>query len=277
MLFASTQLAARIERAERSLIAAGVEACARRRPEVEVLMAPLAGGLAAWSGESSPFNKVVGAGFEGPLDETALAEVEGELSRRGAPVQFELSCLADPSIAASLTRRGYVLLGFENVLGRALEPERSPSSVLGIDDSLSPREELDAWLDVVITGFASPDTQGVASSESFPREVLKETHADMAAADGFVCFAARREGRLAGGASMRMTDGVAQLCGAATLPEHRRRGVQTALLEHRLGVAAAAGCELAIVTTQPGSKSQENVQRRGFELLYTRAVLVLAP
>jgi hypothetical protein len=38
-------------------------------------------------------------------------------------------------------------------------------------------------------------------------------------------------------------DGVAQLCGAATLPE-------------------------------PGSKSQENVQKRGFELLYTRAILV---
>ena len=37
------------------------------------------------------------------------------------------------------------------------------------------------------------------------------------------------------------------------------------------------GCDLAVVTTQPGSKSQENVQRRGFELLYTRAVLVLEP
>jgi hypothetical protein len=29
-----------------------------------------------------------------------------------------------------------------------------------------------------------------------------------------------------------------------------------------------------VVTTQPGSKSQENVQRLGFELLYTRAILV---
>ena len=30
----------------------------------------------------------------------------------------------------------------------------------------------------------------------------------------------------------------------------------------------------AVVTTQPGSKSQQNVQRRGFHLLYTRAILV---
>jgi hypothetical protein len=37
---------------------------------------------------------------------------------------------------------------------------------------------------------------------------------------------------------------------------------------------AAAGCDVAVVTTQPGSKSQQNVQRRGFDLLYARAVLV---
>jgi len=50
--------------------------------------------------------------------------------------------------------------------------------------------------------------------------------------------------------------------------------VQSALLAARLEIAGQAGCDVAVVTTQPGSKSQENVQRQGFELLYTRAVLV---
>jgi hypothetical protein len=31
---------------------------------------------------------------------------------------------------------------------------------------------------------------------------------------------------------------------------------------------------VAVVTTQPASRSQQNVQRRGFDLLYTRAILV---
>lgn len=53
--------------------------------------------------------------------------------------------------------------------------------------------------------------------------------------------------------------------------------VQTALLSARLADAAAAGCDIAVVTTQPGSKSQQNVQRRGFDLLYTRAILVKRP
>ena len=74
--------------------------------------------------------------------------------------------------------------------------------------------------------------------------------------------------------SGEIADGIAQLTGAATAPAHRRRGVQTALLSARLAVAAAAGCDLAVVTTQPASKSQQNAQRRGFALLYTRAILV---
>ena len=77
-----------------------------------------------------------------------------------------------------------------------------------------------------------------------------------------------------GGATMRIADGVAQLTGAATAPAHRRRGVQTALLSARLADAAAASCDVAVITTQPGSKSQQNAQRQGFDLLYTRAVLV---
>jgi GNAT superfamily N-acetyltransferase len=96
----------------------------------------------------------------------------------------------------------------------------------------------------------------------------------MASAEGLSRFVARRDGVAAGGASLRLGEQAALLCGAATLPAHRRRGVQTALLAARLRVAAEAGCDVAVVTTAPGSKSQENVQRQGFALLYARAVLV---
>jgi GNAT superfamily N-acetyltransferase len=132
-------------------------------------------------------------------------------------------------------------------------------------------------LAAVITAFASPDREGVPSHESFPREELESVMADMTEADGFVRYLARRGGVPAGGASMRLCEGVAQLCGAATLPEQRRRGVQSAMLAVRLDAASRAGCDVAVVTTQPGSKCQQNVQRQGFELLYTRAILVRQP
>jgi ribosomal protein S18 acetylase RimI-like enzyme len=102
------------------------------------------------------------------------------------------------------------------------------------------------------------------------RVILRDT----LAAPSFERFVARRNGIVAGGASLRLHEGVAQLAGAATRPEHRRLGVQTALLRHRLHAAARRGCDVAVVTTAPGSKSAENVQRFGFSILYVRAVLV---
>jgi GNAT superfamily N-acetyltransferase len=116
----------------------------------------------------------------------------------------------------------------------------------------------------------------VPSHEEFPREVVARAERDFAAA-GVARYAALADGVIVGGASFHLAEGVAQLTGAATAPAHRRRGVQTALLSARLADAAAADCDIAVVTTQPGSKSQQNVQRRGFDLLYTRAVLVKQP
>ena len=73
---------------------------------------------------------------------------------------------------------------------------------------------------------------------------------------------------------MRIDGDLAQLAGAGTLPHARGRGVQKALLQRRLADARRAGCTLAVVTTAPGTRSQDNVMRRGFQLLYTRAILV---
>jgi hypothetical protein len=47
------------------------------------------------------------------------------------------------------------------------------------------------------------------------------------------------------------------------------------LLDARLRDARRAGCDIAVVTTAPGSKSQQNAQRHGFALLYARALHLL--
>lgn len=277
MLFASTELAARLERAECRLVVQGTEATGARRGDLDVLVRPLAGGFATLSVDGSPLNKVVGLGFGGPVDEGELADVEAIYAARGLPVQVELSNLAEPSIGAMLTGRGYVLRGFENVLGRPLAAGLDAEPVEGVEVRQGTSADSETWLDVVVTGFATPDSQGVVSHEEFPREMIEEVMRDMAAFEGFARFVASRDGRPAGGGSMRIDDGVAQLCGASTVPEHRRRGVQTALLSTRLALASAAGCDIATMTTQPGSKSQQNGHRNGFDLLYTRAVLVREP
>lgn len=274
-LFAGLELVARIEQAECRLLAAAVAAARRGLPDSGVLELPIAGGLATWVGAGSPLNKLAGLGFGGEVEEAELDAIEGAFAAKATPLQVELASLADPSPAAMLTARGYRLVGFENVLGLALPVPRASTPAGGVEVRASGEAELEAWLDVLVTGFANPDLQGAPSHESFPREVIAAAMRDVASADGFLRYTAWHRGVLAGGASMRLCGGIAQLCGAATLPEHRRRGVQSALLDARLAEAERGGCDLAVVTTQPGSRSQQNVQKLGFELLYTRAVLVL--
>ncbi|MGZ5393692.1 MAG: GNAT family N-acetyltransferase, partial [Mycobacterium sp.] len=202
-----------------------------------------------------------------------LDEIETAFAARGGATQVELAHLADPEIAAALTGRGYQLVSFENVLGRPLTDSLERITPLGVEIRTSGDDEFGPWLETLVEGFANPDTQGVPSHEDFPRDVLAAATLDMVTA-GATRYVALHDGVVAGAASIRLADGIAQLTGAATAPAHRRRGVQTALLAARLVDAAAAGCDIAVVTTAPGSKSQENVQRRGFDLLYTRAILV---
>ena len=274
-LFCDTALAGRIERVEAQVIAGSSEA-ARRRTGAAGFVIPVAGGVASFAGEGSPYNKVAGLGFGGVPDASALDEIEQAFAAFGAPVQVELAHLADPAILALLAAGGYQLESFENVLGRALAGGFERVTPPEVEVRLSNEEETEVWLNVVAEGSAHPDTQGVPWHEEFSREAIIGAERDSAAA-GDVRYAALRDGGIVGGATMRIAEGVAQLTGAATVPAHRRRGVQTALLSARLADAAAAGCDVAVITTQPGSKSQQNAQRQGFDLLYTRAVLVKRP
>jgi GNAT superfamily N-acetyltransferase len=270
-LFCGTALAERVERAEAELVIRACEA-AHRRSAGFVL--PMAGGVATFAEPDSPFNKVVGLGFGGVPTAAELDKIEQAFAACGAATRIELPHLADPEIAVLLTERGYRLESFENVLGLAIEGEQEPVLPLGIEVRPSGDDEFPTWLDLMADAVAHPDTEGAPRHEEFPREVYINAERDLAAA-GVARYAALCEGVAIGGAALRMAEGVAQLAGAATVPAHRRRGVRTALLSARLADAATTGCDIAVITTRPGSRSQQNAQRRGFDLLYTRAVLVL--
>jgi ribosomal protein S18 acetylase RimI-like enzyme len=281
MLFATATLAARIDLAEARLCAAFAGIQGRRGQDAFVT--GIGGTVAVYGSPGAPFNKVAGLGLSGELDESALEHLEGEFRRRDAPLQVELSTLADPAVGAMLTRRGYVLLNFENVLGLSLDPayiddanrRQVEDQTGGITVARLQASDDPLWIDAMITGFAQADTfDGPASHESYSREMLERAYRDQSEIEGSVRYVAHRNGALAGGGSVRLEGGLAQLTGAATLPEHRRKGVQSAVLRARLIDAAYYGCDLATVTVQPGSKSMQNAQRAGFSLLYPRAILV---
>jgi ribosomal protein S18 acetylase RimI-like enzyme len=130
----------------------------------------------------------------------------------------------------------------------------------------------------MVDSLLDGDGSGAGTADQFARTDLVAAMRDMTSMPGMRRYAVRIDDVMAGGASMHVdAQGIAQLCGAATAPPFRGRGIQAALLRARLADAASASCDVAVITTQPGSKSQANAQRQGFSLLYARAILVKPP
>jgi ribosomal protein S18 acetylase RimI-like enzyme len=263
--------ARRIEAAEAASLHAINEACTGANK----FALPAGAGFALFSALDSPLNKVVGVGFE-PVQSIDLDAIERAYAVHGSAVQVELSTYADAALTNVLARRGYELSGYEHVLSSTLDATRPTDS--DVDVRRAYPDELDAWVDVMVNGFSEPDGSApTASHDDFERTTLERVFREFAGGDVLERWLAFRGGEIAGAASMRLQDGIAQLFGAATLPRQRRHGVQSALLSARLRSARERGCDLAVITTQPGSKSQQNAERAGFRLLYARAVWVKAP
>ena len=275
-MFASTTLGSRIESAEARLTASIGDHFLVTRPDLRIVVQRLGSGVAVFAGPSSPMNKMIGVGFGEPPTDDDLKSIEDAFDERNAPLQAEVSALANPEFVARLSARGYQLKGFENVHGRTISSAGHTPAHSPIDITFMQDDERDLWVDASITSFLDGDTEGAQADELPPREALEGPIRDVMDVPGFQRYCAWIDGQLVGTATLRIDHGLAQLCGAATLPAFRRRGVQTALLERRLADAAAAGCEIALMTTSPGTKSQENGLKQGFALLYVRALMVKA-
>lgn len=276
-MFADSKLAARIDRAEARMCAGFAEAMHAKDPTSKAIVLPVAGGQAIFAAPRSPLNKVIGLCIGQTLDDSELERVEEEWKERNEPVRVEISALAVPEAVVMLSERGYRLHGFENESGKLIGRPTVGGTIFadGITVSkVSGEEEEKAWIDVVVTAFCHMDGSGSVADDIPPRQILEDIFRDFAVIPRLCRYLARLHGKPVGAASMRIDEGLAQISGAGTLPEARGRGVQKALLQQRLNDAVAAGCDLAVVTTAPGSRSQENVMRRGFELLYTRAVMI---
>ena len=99
---------------------------------------------------------------------------------------------------------------------------------------------------------------------------------------GFSTYGAWDGGDLVATASLFVHGGVGRLAGAVTLPSHRGRGAQSALMVHRVREAAARGCTWVTCETGPETPdgpnpSLRNMRRIGLTELYERRNWVWRP
>jgi hypothetical protein len=256
MIFADAQLARRLESAE-AAIAYGCSL----RDGAAVL--EVAGGRAIFMGTESPLTQAVGIGLNGTVSPTEIRKMEQFFRSRGARVSIDLCPLADPGLLAFLSANGYRPTEFNNVLARRI----SGMEVLPAPHvrRATPDEE-ELWSRAVGRGFFD-------HPELTPQEL--EIGRSVFAMPGALCYLASLDsGEPVAGAALAINGGLASLFADSTIAGFRRCGFHRELIAARLRDALAQGCDLATAATLPGSSSQRNYERMGFEVVYTKVTLV---
>ncbi|MEJ7625208.1 MAG: GNAT family N-acetyltransferase [Pyrinomonadaceae bacterium] len=264
MIFADRTLSQKLERTEARSNADFVETRARLDPGHGAEWMQIAGVYAMYDGAESPLTQTFGLGVFDDITDDVMAEIEEFFKKRDAPVLHEVSPMADPSVLELLNRRGYEPFELTTVMIMSLT-DSGQHDLAGnprIVSRVIRRDEVDLWARTAAAGW---------STEMPGMEEFMFNFSRMGAqCSGAYPYIAELDGKPIATAAFLMYEGVAILAGASTIPDARNQGGQTALLNARLQFARESGCTLAMMGAAPGSQSQINGQKNGFDIAYTR-------
>ncbi|HET7206455.1 MAG TPA: GNAT family N-acetyltransferase [Terriglobales bacterium] len=268
MQFVDRALARRLESAEEMPQVHHARVYEKSHPETGAAVEEVGGGHAMFAGLGSPIGHAAGIGLDRPFTPEDLDRVEAFYRRHGAPSQVDLTPLHEPAIFEMFKQRGYAIAELNNVLWRQLEPlDREQSYSAGVSFRRGRAEESRQFAAILARCFQ----EYMNPAEGF--ELMLAPLYEMPGVMTFVASDANQVIAVAAGLVIPEHK-VLALFGAGTLPEHRRRGIQAAMLDLRLRAGAEAGCEIAVVVTQGGTVSQRNCERLGFRVAYSKATLV---
>ncbi len=256
MISADLNLARRIEAAE----AANARGCIG---QADSAVLEIAGGCAIFVGVDSPLTQVVGIGLNGPVTAGEVDEIEAFFRSRNTRIAIDLCPLADATLLNLLSTRGYSPTEFNNVLVKRLtgtqivETPRVRRAVTG---------ECESWSYAVGRGFFE-QVDLTADEIDVGRAIF--------AMPGALCYLSIVDCMTpVGGGALTVRDGLATLFADSSIKPYRRRGLHHELIAARLNEALAQGADTATASTLPGSASQRNYERHGFQVAYTKVTLV---
>lgn len=217
---------------------------------------PLAGGRAVLCGAGLYVNVALACGVSVDLDAADLLLLEARSAAVGVSAAIELTPASTASTRQAVEARGYRRVGETSAVWREVADVASDGDDFSVRVVDAP-DDLMAWQRAAAAGWGHVTDDRRRASDAFAAAVF--------ATDGQTLFlASDRDGGVVGCASVQVRGDLATFGGMSTLPEHRRRGVQAALVSHRMRFARAADVRWAVSTTAPGGASERNLLRLGF-------------
>lgn len=260
--FVDPRLAARLEATQAWRAVHYAEANQAQSHATDGARLTVAGAPVIYGGAGIPVNRAIGLGMHGAVTAADLDAVENFYTERHADTVIDLCPLAHHSLLNLIQARGYHVRTWMSMLFVTL-----PSVTVTLNPALrvtrATPDQADLWLATSARGFDE--------SDEVDPNTLRVLTPNFYATDAH-CYFAWFSGLPISTGGMYFHNGVVELGGTSTLLAHRQQGAQSALIQHRLNDAYELGCDLAVVLTTPGSASQRNMERRGFQLAYTRAI-----
>lgn len=222
-------------------------------------------------------NRVVGLGLHpSPISDNDIAIIqEAYHTSLGINPEFDMVELAGSSKTfVALEQHGYskkasvavysLFLGEVDVENMRVEGQSLKE--FSISDYEKPAEHAD-FVGASLCGFRD---------NGRPAELLTEL-AEIAIRrdDTYLTVATAPNGEIVGTAALAIVriDGgpsIGLMYLDSTVPEHRGKGIQSALLKHRIALAKDLGCAYVTLSVRPGTGSARNAERSGFTWLYDR-------
>ena len=258
-MYVDRKLVRRVEYTAADMSARQANALARMTPATPGAAQECDGGQLIAFGSGRYVNRAAGIGLGGMRGSEIVSAVEGFYGTRSLPASVEINPWVSDDLVAALGIAGFRLERFRNVYVRELAslPDQPTADIREVDAAMVPARS------AILAGDASPEA----------RRVSDEFCAAMMQVGDTNDFVAIVNGVPAACGSLNLVDGVGWLGGAATLQEFRGQGLQQALLVYRLHLAHKLGCDFAACTAVPDGQSARNLERLGFQLLYTQTVL----
>ena len=212
------------------------------------------------------WNKALGFGVTEPVTAGLVADIADFYRSTGAPVMcIQVAPSALPDDWDEICARHGIAAGSTWV--KLLRSADLPATPARTD------------LRVEVVGADAAEAYGRVFAEGFGMPLEPQLLAMFASAattgDGFTAYGAWDNDRLVAVANLHVAGPAGAFCGAATLPQARGRGAQSAFMERRVADARNAGCAWMSAETWQEldgahNPSLHNMRRAGFVEVYDR-------
>ncbi|MDQ2992321.1 MAG: hypothetical protein M3R30_05820 [Candidatus Eremiobacteraeota bacterium] len=244
------------ERAERDGTSECLRVAQRVFPKALQGEIAVAGGAARYFGPDSPMNEAGCLGIEAPVTDDDVERITAFFAERDVPARAMVSALSDFSLPQRLAAHGYAPIESQNVL-------------------LGDLRELEGAFDPRIRVAPDARAWGQAGAEAYSDgepvdDDAGEVGATIASVPTVTALEAVIDGRVAAVGALGVNAEMAGLFFASTMPWARGKGLQLALLRHRIKLLQDVGAAYVRSAAAVASSSERNFRRAGLTVAFTR-------